>query len=63
MAEKSTKDDSKALAETQTGYPVRLKRVPTTPVRRSVCRISFKVHSRLDETERRYNHCSRKHTT
>lgn len=59
MAEKFNKDDSKALAETQTGHPVRLKRVPTTPLRRSVCRISFKVHSRLDETEYCYNHCSR----
>jgi hypothetical protein len=57
MVEKSTKCDSKALAETQIGHPVRLKRVPTTPLRRSVCRISYKVHSRLDENERRCNHC------
>ena len=62
MAEKSTKDISKALAETQTGYQVRPKRVPTTPLRRSVCLVSYKVHSQLDETESRYNHCSRRYT-
>jgi hypothetical protein len=61
MAEKSIKDDGKALAETETGYPVRLKRVPTTPLRRPVCLISYKVHSRLDVNERRYNHCSTKY--